>query len=143
MHLHSLGQVVSHLALTNALAGGETAMQLGLRTLGMILGLLGTVIAFVIDLLYGIFHVLGLVVNVTDDTYHFWWGMLIVLVSLVASLLGLINGVAAMVLLVACGVAFFFVVGWWALFASPFLFLAAIFMYAGRREPARRTAAAS
>lgn len=118
-------------------------MQLGLRTLGMIVGLVGTVIAFVIDLLYGIFHVLGLVVNVSNDTFHFWWGMLIVLVSLAASLLGLINGVAAMVLLAACGVAFFFVVGWWALFASPFLFLAAVLMYVGRREPARRTVAAS
>jgi hypothetical protein len=117
-------------------------MQLGLRTLGMIVGLIGTVIAFIVDLLYGIFHVLGLVANVTNDTFHFWWGMLIVIVALAASLLGLINGVAAMVLLAACGVAFFFVVGWWALFASPFLFLAAILMYAGRREPAGRTAAA-
>jgi hypothetical protein len=118
-------------------------MQFGLRMLGMIVGLVGTIIAFVIDLLYGIFHVLGLVVNVSNDTFHFWWGMLIVLVALAASLLGMINGVAAMVLLAACGVAFFFVVGWWALFASPFLFLAAILMYVGRREPARRTVAAS
>jgi hypothetical protein len=108
----------------------------------MIFGLFGTVIAFVIDLLYGIFHVLGLVANVSNDPFHFWWGMIIVLVALGASLLGLINGTAASVLLVACGVAFFFVVGWWALFASPFLFLAAILMYAGRRVPARRTAAA-
>jgi hypothetical protein len=141
MHSYSLGHVVSHSASTNATAGGETAMQLGLRTLGMIVGLVGTVIAFVIDLLYGVFHVLGLVANISNNTFHFWWGMLIVLVSLAASLLGLINGVAATVLLAACGVAFFFVVGWWALFASPFLFLAAVLMYAGRREPARRTAA--
>jgi len=118
-------------------------MQLGLRTLGMIVGLIGTVFAFVIDLLYGIFHVLGLVVNVSNDSFHFWWGMIIVLVALVASLLGLVNGVAGAVLLVACGVAFFFIVGWWALFASPFLFLAAVLMYAGRRDPARRTATAS
>jgi hypothetical protein len=116
---------------------GRIAMQLGLRTLGMIAGLAGTVIAFIIDLLYAIFHVLGLVVNISNDTYHFWWGMLIVLVSLVASFLGLINGVAAMVLLAACGVAFFFVAGWWALFASPFLFLAALLMYLGRREVTR------
>ena len=110
-------------------------MQLGLRTLGMIVGLVGTVIAFVIDLLYGIFHVLGLVVNISNDTFHFWWGMLIVLVSLVASLLGLINGVAATVLLAACGVAFFFVVGWWAIIASPFLFVAALLIISNRRVP--------
>jgi uncharacterized membrane protein YiaA len=109
----------------------------------MIVGLIGSIIAFVIDLLYGVVHVLERVTNITNDTFHFWWGMLIVLVSLIASFLGLINGVVATVLLALCGVAFFFVAGWWALFASPFLFLAAILMYAGRREPARRTAAAS
>ncbi len=115
-------------------------MHLGLRTVGMIVGLFGAVIAFIINLLYSTFHVLGRVVNITNDTGHFFWGLLIVIVALVGSFLGLGNAIAGAVLLLIAGIAFFFAVGWWALFASPFLLLGALLLYAGRGTLARTAA---
>src|SRR5215469_96917 len=44
---------------------GETNMQLGLRTLGMLIGLVGTCLAFAINLLYSSAHVLGRVFGIT------------------------------------------------------------------------------
>jgi hypothetical protein len=116
-------------------------MQLGLRSLGMIVGLVGTCIAFAIDLLYSVVHVLGRVTNITTDTGHFWWGLLVTIVALVGSVLSIFSGVVGSILLLIAGIALFFVVGWWALFASPFLFLAAWLAFAGRREETRTVAA--
>jgi len=116
-------------------------MQLGLRSLGMIVGLVGTCIAFAVSLLYSVAHVLGRVANITSDTGHFWWGLLVAIVALVGSVLSLFSGIAGSVLLLIAGIAMFFVVGWWALFASPFLFLAAWLAFAGRRERTTTVAA--
>lgn len=117
-------------------------MQIGLRTLGMICGLVGTGLAFAINLLYSTAHVLGRVAGITSNTGHFFWGLLVVLVALVGSLVGLISAPVGSILLLIAGIGFFFVAGWWALFASPFLILGAVVMFAGRRERSR-TAAAS
>ena len=117
-------------------------MQIGLRTLGMISGLIGTCLAFAINLLYSSAHVLGRVAGITSNTGHFFWGLLVVIVALVGSLVGLISAPVGSILLVIAGIGLFFVAGWWALFASPFLFLGAVVMFAGRRERPR-TAAAS
>jgi hypothetical protein len=108
----------------------------------MIVGIVGTCIAFAVNLLYSVVHVLGRVANISTDTGHFWWGLLVTIVALVGSVLTLFSGIAGSVLLLVAGIALFFVVGWWALFASPFFFLAAWLAFAGRREEPR-TAAAS
>jgi hypothetical protein len=117
-------------------------MQLGLRTLGMLIGLVGTCLAFAINLLYSSAHVLGRVFGITSDTGHFFWGLGVVIVALAGSLVALISAPVGSILLCIAGIGLFFVAGWWALFASPFLFLAAVVIYAGRRERSR-TAAAS
>jgi hypothetical protein len=117
-------------------------MQFGLRTLGMLVGLVGTCIAFAINLLYTVTHVLERVVGISTSSSHFLWGLLIVLASLVGSVLGLFSGITGAVILIVCAIALFFVAGWWALFASPFLVLAAVLLYAGRGERVH-TAAAS
>ena len=114
-------------------------MQLGLRTLGMLIGLVGTCLAFAINLLYSSAHVLGRVMGITANTGHFFWGLLVVVIALVGSLLGLISAPAGSILLVIAGIGLFFIAGWWALFASPFLFLAAVVMFAGRRETSHAT----
>jgi hypothetical protein len=114
-------------------------MQLGLRTLGMLIGLVGTCLAFAINLLYSSAHVLGRVFGITSDTGHLFWGLLMVIIALAGSLVGLISAPFGSILLVVAAIGLFFVAGWWALFASPFLILAAVVMFAGRREPSRTT----
>ena len=47
------------------------------RVFALILGLVGVVIAFTINLLYSSLHVLGRVAGITDDQTHFFWGLFV------------------------------------------------------------------
>lgn len=104
-------------------------MQLTMRTLAMITGLFGTVIAFLINILYSTFHVLGRVTGITANQSHFFFGLLVVLIAFIGSLAVLLTPIVGEVLLLLAGIAFFFIVGWWALLASPFLLIAAALAY--------------
>ncbi len=67
-----------------------------MRILSLIIGLIGVVIAFFVNLFYSSFHVLGRVAGITNDQTHFFWGLLVVLIGLVGSLFVLfIYGIAA------------------------------------------------
>ncbi len=103
--------------------------QLSIRMLALIAGLFGVVVAFFINLLYSSLHVLGRVAGITNDSSHFFWGLLVVLIGLVGSLLVAFVPIAGAVLLLVAGIAFFFIAGWWALLASPFLLIAAVLAY--------------
>jgi hypothetical protein len=112
-------------------------VQFSERTLAMIIGLLGVVIAFCINILYSTFHVLGRVAGITTDRSHFFWGLLVVLIGLVGSILVMFRPMVGAVLLVVAAIAFFFIVGWWALLASPFMLVAAILAFKHTREHPR------
>ena len=105
-----------------------------MRILAFILGLVGVAIAFVVNLLYSSFHVLSSVVGIANDQTHFFWGLVVIFVGLVGSVFALFIPSVAMVLLLVAGIAFFFIAGWWALFASPFLLVAAFFAYRKSRR---------
>jgi hypothetical protein len=104
-----------------------------MRTIAMIVGLIGTVIALAINILYSLFHVLGEIAGMATDTAHFFYGLIVVLVALGGSFLTVISPIIAAIMLLASGIAFFFIVGWWAFFASPFLLVAALLTFSNRR----------
>ncbi len=104
-------------------------VQFTLRTLAMLIGLLGVVIAFIINILYSSFHVLGRVAGITNDQSHFFFGLLVILIGFVGSIMALFFPIVGAVLLAVAGIAFFFIAGWWALLASPFLLVAAVLAY--------------
>ncbi|HEU0027330.1 MAG TPA: hypothetical protein VFQ25_09460 [Ktedonobacterales bacterium] len=107
-----------------------------MRTLGMISGILASVVAVIVDFLYSFFHVLGRVTGITNDSSHFWWGLLVTLIGFVGSLLSIGSPVLAAILMLIAGVAFFWLVGWWAIFASVFFFIgAALVILDSRRAP--------
>jgi hypothetical protein len=95
----------------------------------MIIGLIGVVIAFFVNLLYSSLHVLGRVAGITNDQTHFFWGLFVIGIGLVGSIFALFIPTVAMVLLLVAGIAFFFIAGWWALLASPFFLVAAFLAY--------------
>jgi hypothetical protein len=103
------------------------------RTLALIIGLIGTVAAFIINLLYSSLHVLGRVAGFTNDASHFFWGLIVVLIGLAGSLFAVFFPTVGVVLLAVAGIAFFFIAGWWALLASPFLLIAALLAYRSSR----------
>ncbi len=102
---------------------------LSLRMLALIIGLIGAAIAFIINILYSSFHVLGRVAGITNDQTHFYWGLLVVLIGFIGALLVLFIPIVGAVMLGIAGIAFFFIAGWWALLASPFLLIAAVLAY--------------
>ena len=109
--------------------------RLIMRTLALIIGLVGVVIAFIVNLSYSSLHVIGRIAGFTDNPSHFFWGLLVVFIGLVGSLCTLFIPTGAVVLLLVAGIAFFFIAGWWALLASPFLLIAALLAYRYSRAP--------
>jgi hypothetical protein len=103
-----------------------------MRTVALILGLVGTVIALILTLLYSLFHAIGAVAGVTADSGHFFVGIFFVLIGLGGSFLTLFLPILAALMLAAAGIGLFFAVGGWALFAAPFFFVAAIFTFSNR-----------
>ena|SRR5947209_20583202 len=104
-------------------------LQFSMRTLALIIGLLGVVVAFIINLLYSSLHVLGRISGIMSDQTHFFWGLIVIFIGLIGSLFALFIPSVGVVLLVIAGIAFFFIAGWWALLASPFLLIAALLAY--------------
>ena len=104
------------------------------RTIALVVGIIGTILALVVDILYSLAHVLGEVTGITRNTGHFFYGLLVVLGGLAGSLLAPISPLVAALLLAAAGIGFFFVVGWWAIFASIFLLVAALLTFGNRRR---------
>src|SRR5260221_10363027 len=96
-------------------------MQFTMRTLAMITGLFGTVIAFLINILYSTFHVLARVTGITANQSHFFFGFIVVLIGFIGSLAVLLTPFLGGVLLLGAGASFFFFLGLWALLASPLL----------------------
>ncbi|HEV2660446.1 MAG TPA: hypothetical protein VGU68_07565 [Ktedonobacteraceae bacterium] len=112
-------------------------LRLTVRTFALIIGLIGVVIAFIINLLYSSLHVLGRVAGITSNQSHFFWGLVVIAVGFVGSLSVLFMPTVGVALLLVAGIAFFFIAGWWALLASPFLLVAALLAYRHSRAPRR------
>jgi hypothetical protein len=121
------------MAQANPNEQGGTLERLTFRTIALFVGLIGTVIAFIINLLYSLFHVIGRASGITNNASHFWWGLLVVIVALIGSCLAPIWAIGAAILLLASGIAFFWIVGWWAIIASIFLLVAALLTFSNRR----------
>ena len=112
-------------------------VQFSMRILAMILGFVGVVIAFIVNLLYSSLHVLSRVSGIVTGPSHFFFGLLVILIGLIGSVLAFFAPIVGAVLLAVAGIAFFFIAGWWALFASPFLLIAAVlaFEHTRTRQP--------
>jgi hypothetical protein len=109
-----------------------------MRMLALIVGLFGVIVAFFVNLSYSSLHFLARVAGITNNQTHFFWGLLVVLIGLVGSLFVLFTPIVGAVLLLVAGIAFFFIAGWWALLASPFLLIAAALAYTHSREQPQR-----
>jgi len=104
-------------------------VQFSMRILAMIIGLVGVVLAFVVNLLYSSLHVLSRVSGIVTGPSHFFFGLLVILIGLIGSVLAMFAPIVGAVLLAVAGIAFFFIAGWWALFASPFLLIGAVLAF--------------
>ncbi len=108
-------------------------VRFSLRILAMITGLVGVVIAFIVNLLYSSLQVMGRVSGVISSPLHFLFGMLVIMIGLIGSVVTPFAPIVGAVLLAVAGIAFFFIAGWWALFASPFLLIGAVLAFEHHR----------
>jgi hypothetical protein len=104
-------------------------MQMALRFLSTIIGVIGAVVALIVSLSSTILHAIG----VTDQS-HGVVGFLLFLVALVGAFLAIPFPASAGVLMLLAGLGYIYVVGWGALIASPLLILAAIIAYRDRSK---------
>ena len=108
-------------------------VQFSMRILALITGLVGVVIAFIVNLLYSSLYVLGRVSGIMSSPMHFLFGMLVIMIGLIGSVVAPFAPIVGGVLLAVAGIAFFFIAGWWALFASPFLLIGAVLAFEHNR----------
>ncbi len=115
------------------------AARLTFRTIATIVGLIGAVVAFIIVALYTLAHALGRITGVSNNPSHFWWGLLVILIGVVGAFLAPLLPIVSAIMLLGAGIAFFFIVGWWALIASPFLIVAGLLTFSNRRVSVSQT----
>ena len=120
--------------MSQASGGSEhRAGRFALRTIALIVGLIGAGLALVINILYSLLHLLGRITGMPSDSAHFLYGLVVVLVGTVGAFLAPVLPPVAAGLLVVAGVALFFVVGPWALIAAPFFLVAAVLTFSNRQ----------
>lgn len=105
-------------------------MRLALRIVAAIIGVVGAIVAFVVNLTVSGAHLAGLVRYQT----HGFIGLLLVIVGLIGAFVGIPAPVTGAILMLIAGVGFIFIVHWWALVASPLLLLGAVLAYLDRKK---------
>jgi hypothetical protein len=106
--------------------------QITTRTLALTVGVIGAVIGFVLTLLYSAFHTVGRIAGISNDSSHLLIGLLLSLAAFIGALLSVISPLLGAVLLAGTAIGFFFIIGWWAVLAAPFLLWAAFMAYRHR-----------
>lgn len=105
------------------------------RAGAMVLGLLGVVIALVVNFAYsGVHDALRLGGDKNISHSHGFIGFLLIVLGFVGAVLALPAPVAAAALLAIAGIGLFFVVKAYALFCSIFLLAAAVLAYVDRAK---------
>lgn len=118
-------------------------MRLSLRTLGMIVGLIGAGVGFAVAVLYSLVHLFGRIAGISPDSGHFLIGLLATAAAVVGALLTVPSGVIGAVLLLLATVGFFFATGWWGILPALLLVPAALLAFSNRMFRPRERAAAS
>lgn len=115
-------------------------MQGMFRLLGrvgaMIIGTFGAVIAFATNILYSsINDALKLGGDNATHQTHGFLGFFLTIIALLGAIAAPFSGLVSAVIMVLCGLAFFWVVGIYAIPASVLLFIAAAMAYVDRGTP--------
>jgi hypothetical protein len=104
------------------------------RMMAMAIGLVGSVIAFVIVALYSLVHLLIRVSGIPADRGHFFIGTGLSILAVIGSLFLVGSREIGAVILVLATIGFFFIIGWWAIIPAIFLLGAAGMAFMERRE---------
>lgn len=109
--------------------------KLAMRTVGMILGLLAAILMLIIDVLYSLARTLAeLAGHGTANTTYFFIGFMISLAGLVGAFLAGPLPIASVVMMLGAAVAFFFLVGAWAIIPAVLFAIAIVIVLFDQRR---------
>ncbi|MGO8951270.1 MAG: hypothetical protein ACLQUY_27165 [Ktedonobacterales bacterium] len=109
-------------------------MHLPMRTLALILGIIGAVIGFVINIANSSLHFVGQLMGFTNSGGHLFIGTLVSIVAVIGAILILFAPEVGAILLILCTIGYFAAIGWWALIPAIFLLLGAWLGFQSRSE---------
>ncbi|GAC1448035.1 MAG: hypothetical protein PVSMB4_04550 [Ktedonobacterales bacterium] len=108
------------------------------RIAALIVGLIGAFDALVVNIVVSSYHDASRLLGSGADPSHGFIGLGLVILAFAGALLALRSPIAGGVLLLIAGIAFFFVVHWWGLLASPQLLAAGALAIADRDTTPRQ-----
>jgi hypothetical protein len=107
------------------------------RITAMIFGLIGSAIALIIVLAWEAFHLTSVLVGgTTDSSSRTGWGLLLVGIAALASILALFLDRISSILFLIAGIGLFWVISGWAVIPLIFFLIAAFFAFLDR-SPSR------
>ena len=107
------------------------------RITAMIIGLIGSAIALIIVLAWEAFHLTSVLVGGTaDSSSRTGWGLLLVGIAALASILALFLDRISSILFLIAGIGLFWVISGWAVIPLIFFLIAAFFAWLDR-SPSR------
>lgn len=115
-------------------------MKLALRTLALVIGLVGFVWGVIVNFAYSAIRFMRDMAGADVPQSHGILGFFILVVGLIGAVLAPFSAIPAAVLMLLAGIALFFILHWAALLVSPIFFIAAILAFLDR--PAARAARA-
>lgn len=115
-------------------------MKFALRTLALIIGVIGFIWGVIVNFAYSTIHFIGDMMGADVRQSHGVIGFLVLVVGLIGALLAPFAAVPAAIIMVVVGIVLFFILHAAALLISPIFFIAAIFAFLDR--PAQRSARA-
>jgi hypothetical protein len=114
------------------------AMKFALRTVALIIGVVGFLVGLVVNFAYSTFHFIGDMMGADVRQSHGVIGFLVLVVGLIGALIAPFSAVVSGVVMLVVAIALFFILHWAALLVSPFFIVAAILVFLDR--PAARAA---
>jgi hypothetical protein len=97
------------------------------RSVVFLLGIIGAADALAINTIYSTIKRIARAVGLSLDATHGFLGLGLAILGFLGACVMLKWPIVGGVMLLIAGIGFFFVVGWWALLASPQLLLAGFF----------------
>ena len=113
-------------------------MKLALRTVALIIGVVGFLVGLVVNFAYSTFHFVGDLMGADVRQSHGVIGFLVLVVGLIGALIAPFSATVSAVVMLVVAIALFFILHWAALLVSPFFIAAAILVFLDR--PAARAA---
>lgn len=115
-------------------------MRLAMRVLAAIIGIVGAVVALIVNIFFSVGNDTFRVLGMTNNQSHGLIGLLLVVIAVIGSLMAIAWPVTGALLLLIAAVGFMVIVQWWAFIASPLLLLAALLAYLDRKKEQPKSA---